>query len=1137
MMTPICLPRPARLFAAAAALTTLSAPAAESASARASEPAVELSPFVVNSSRDTGYQASTTMAGTRLDTPIKDLGAAVSIFTKDFLEDIGATNAADLLIYAPGMEAAGPGGNFSAATPADSSIGITTNSREEPESPSRARGLGAPTFTRNFFNTLIPTDSYNTERVTVLRGPNSALVGAGNPSGIVDTSVAQADLRRNRNKVSVRLDENSGTRTVADFNRVLIPERLAARLIGLDSREKYDQRPAFQNKQRLYGTLAYQPFKSTLLRGSFETGRSRANQPINVALQSSIAQEWYDQGRPGFDWTYYDDPARNPLAASQVSTNVRPNYMGLMAASSLLAVYNSASDRRPSAILQTNFPTTTGTTANAIRTATFHPTLNRDLATDSGQFVATLNIQEIAPASYWIGKNVLPGNLPGLQPPGIRLQGFTDSSMFDWNGRMIDETARFNTDFHAASFSIAQTAWRNRVGLELAYDKQRQDQQSRASFLNGNGLGQTQVRIDTSVMTPEGLPNPNLGRPFLIADNYRYVKTYSDDETLRATGYLKYDFKDLSPSWGKWIGAHTLGAVIERYRRDQIANQSRLMFDGPAVRDVVTNINSRLVRVIAYLGPSLIGNNNPIKLEPITLPMPQPGAYGDISTFVRAAGTTDAGAYVKSPASVVELNSSGNARRQVIAGRAVTLQSNWLQGLVATVIGWRRDVDYADPNARLLGWGQEGNPVTGPNDPGRLEWNFDEFKFPYTPPKRDSADTKTYSVVLNWPKQLVRLPPGTDFSVFYNTSDNFTAAGVRRDFYANPLPSPKGKTEEYGFNLTLFDHKLVLRGNRFESYNQNIGFQGTVANGGPRMWVGLIANWSTEANVNPQMVASRNADIQTVRNYLPANITDLYLLQVSGTAPNITATFQNSLPGGANDTQDQIARGLELEAVYNPTPNWRILANVAKQETVRTNMLPFMKAFAAQIAPLVAKLGDRPVGNYPTGYQPGQPLPANVETVAQRVDSLMTVPMSLELASENMASPEQRKWRFNLVTSYRFGRGGILGEKLKGWSIGGGARWQSRFAIGYPSTRLPNTVPVYDIAHPWYAPADLNIDGFVGYTRKIWGGRIDWKMQINGTNLFRQRDLIPMSAQPWGQVAIMRLAPEQRWFLNNTFSF
>ncbi len=73
---------------------------------------VDLSPFVVQSDRDTGYQAATTLAGTRINTPIKDLAAAISVYNKELLEDIGATNSSDLLVFATGMEAAGASGNF-----------------------------------------------------------------------------------------------------------------------------------------------------------------------------------------------------------------------------------------------------------------------------------------------------------------------------------------------------------------------------------------------------------------------------------------------------------------------------------------------------------------------------------------------------------------------------------------------------------------------------------------------------------------------------------------------------------------------------------------------------------------------------------------------------------------------------------------------------------------------------------------------------------------------------------------------------------------------------------------------------------------------------------------------------------------
>lgn len=74
---------------------------------------VELSPFVISSERDIGYRATSTLAGTRLNTDIKDIGAAVSIYTEEFLEDIGVAKLQDILTYTASTEVAGQGGNFS----------------------------------------------------------------------------------------------------------------------------------------------------------------------------------------------------------------------------------------------------------------------------------------------------------------------------------------------------------------------------------------------------------------------------------------------------------------------------------------------------------------------------------------------------------------------------------------------------------------------------------------------------------------------------------------------------------------------------------------------------------------------------------------------------------------------------------------------------------------------------------------------------------------------------------------------------------------------------------------------------------------------------------------------------------------
>ena len=52
-------------------------PRVDSTQPTTSEPPEVLSPFVVQSARDTGYQATSTLAGTRLNTPVYYLSASI----------------------------------------------------------------------------------------------------------------------------------------------------------------------------------------------------------------------------------------------------------------------------------------------------------------------------------------------------------------------------------------------------------------------------------------------------------------------------------------------------------------------------------------------------------------------------------------------------------------------------------------------------------------------------------------------------------------------------------------------------------------------------------------------------------------------------------------------------------------------------------------------------------------------------------------------------------------------------------------------------------------------------------------------------------------------------------------------------
>ncbi len=65
--------------------------------ATGADEAVKLTPFVVSEPEDRGYAAISTLAGTRLRTDLRDVGAAISVVTSQFMIDTGSTNLRDIL--------------------------------------------------------------------------------------------------------------------------------------------------------------------------------------------------------------------------------------------------------------------------------------------------------------------------------------------------------------------------------------------------------------------------------------------------------------------------------------------------------------------------------------------------------------------------------------------------------------------------------------------------------------------------------------------------------------------------------------------------------------------------------------------------------------------------------------------------------------------------------------------------------------------------------------------------------------------------------------------------------------------------------------------------------------------------------
>jgi hypothetical protein len=103
---------------------------------------VELSPFVTTAGSEKGYVATSSLAGSRVNTALKDIAAQIDVMTPEFLNDIGATNVDEAVAFStnnggPNEQNVGPNN------------GITTT-----RAGGRARGFDAITSSADFYATI-----------------------------------------------------------------------------------------------------------------------------------------------------------------------------------------------------------------------------------------------------------------------------------------------------------------------------------------------------------------------------------------------------------------------------------------------------------------------------------------------------------------------------------------------------------------------------------------------------------------------------------------------------------------------------------------------------------------------------------------------------------------------------------------------------------------------------------------------------------------------------------------------------------------------------------------------------------------------------------------------------------------------
>jgi iron complex outermembrane receptor protein len=284
---------------------------------------LKLSPFTVTTSRDYGYRASNSIAGTRTDTPIKDIPINIQVFTRDLADDLNIKNQVDLEAYNSSL-VYGAADVFS-----DTPI-------QQPYQNFLFRGFRQNWGLRDGVREYDPVDMQNLARVEVVKGPAAALYGLAYPGGVMNNITKTVDFNRNFTSVRATVGGEGDYRGTLDTN---VSGNLGGGKVGIRYNGTYektmDSREHSEGKVRLSALIAtWQPTPSTEVEFLSERGfRSKPNglgwfttgDAANPASQASIPLQVLHPDVP-WDWNWANANNKDSLETNMYRGKITQKF-------------------------------------------------------------------------------------------------------------------------------------------------------------------------------------------------------------------------------------------------------------------------------------------------------------------------------------------------------------------------------------------------------------------------------------------------------------------------------------------------------------------------------------------------------------------------------------------------------------------------------------------------------------------------------------------------------------------------------------------------------------------------------------------------------------------------------------------
>ncbi len=282
----------------AAALSTLfpaSAQTVPPTAAAAEQEPTQLSPFVIESTRDDGYRKFTTATATRVGISIFDTPLNVQVISREFLDDLAIDSLNAAFDHSAGVKSS-----------YDFSILATGNVR--------IRGMPTDVIYRDGFRKYANTHLDGVDRVEVVKGPASLFFGRAEPGGIINYTSKKPQFT-DATLLQLTTGSDAYYKGLLDHQGVTAGDKLGYRLVA--SKRNSDDWLQYTQWDETFvqGGLSYRPTRQLTLNLSYEHAvQQRDGGPVPALVANLDYLADYEAGRlpesqlmPGLPELFYEE--------------------------------------------------------------------------------------------------------------------------------------------------------------------------------------------------------------------------------------------------------------------------------------------------------------------------------------------------------------------------------------------------------------------------------------------------------------------------------------------------------------------------------------------------------------------------------------------------------------------------------------------------------------------------------------------------------------------------------------------------------------------------------------------------------------------------------------------------------------